>query len=137
MEEFLMLAAEAVITGAKIYSEHTKASAQDFGLETEMTQEKERGINQAERDQNKILKIMDSQKAQESVSGLTGPSFGAISKTSFNAFLNDEKNISLNTEFRENAMKVRQDEVKKSRNSSMFSSLAQFGLNAFKIVRAS
>jgi len=136
MEEFLMIAAESLLGGAKLFSESSRADTQDLLLDTQLVQEKEKGVQQTERDQSQIAKVLDTQKSQESVSGLTGPSFGAISKTSFDAFLNDENAISLNTQFRESAIKARKSDVNKSRNASMFGTLANLGMDTFKIIKA-
>lgn len=136
MEEFLMLALESSLGLGSLISKSKRSSTQEDLLKQQEEQERMRGVQQAEKDQIKIAKTLDAQKSQESVSGLTGPSFGAISKTSFDAFLNDENNIAMNTKFRENALKIREDEVKKSRNASMFGTLANLGMEMFGTVRA-
>lgn len=133
MEELIMLAAESLLTAGKVTTENKKSQAQTTQLQLQGVEEQQRGLSQAQKAQQREAKTLSQQKANASVSGLSGPSFGAIERSSFDSFLNDENNIYLNTQFREQALNAREEDVKKSRNASIFGSLADFGLDAFRI----
>lgn len=130
-----MLAAESILTGGKLLTENRSKDERETQLDIQSVEEKQRGISQAEKAQSKEARTFSQQKANASVSGLSGPSFGAIERSSFDAFLNDEDNIFMNTQFREQALNARKDDLQKSRNASMFGTLSNFGMEAFKILR--
>lgn len=134
MEELLILAAEAVLTGVSIAAQDRSTAKQKTLSKARETQERERGVQQTKRAQDRIVNVLDQQASQETVSGLEGPSFGELSKRSFDSFLGDEQAISLSTQFKIQSQKVRREELEKSRNASTFGSIAKLGLSAFQTV---
>lgn len=123
-----LLGVEGLLTGASIFERGKSADAQEEMLTEQQLEETERGIQQTSKDQKRIAQTLSQQKADESVSGFSGPTFGAMSKASFESFLKDEDAISMNTKFRNEALEARKKDVERGRNFSIFNSLANFGL---------
>jgi len=127
----ILLGVEALTTGAGMFEKSQQEAARETQIEMRKTQENMRAIQQAERQQIKEVKTMSAQAADEAVTGFSpaSPSFKAISKSSFDAFLNDENATALNNQFQQNMLDIQKDEAKKSKNASMFRLLSNFGLD--------
>ena len=123
------LGISGLLTGAGIGERSEQAETEQLLLSQQEAEETQRGIEQAEQAQRKIAKTLSQQKADEAATGFTGPSYGAISKSSFDAFLKDENAISQNVKFRDQALEARKKDIEKGKDFSIFNSLANFGLS--------
>lgn len=128
----ILLATEAALTGANIFSKHKASKIANLETDLRKVETQMRATQKTMRAQAKEYQVMNQQEAKNATSGFdaASPSFKAISQASFNAFLADEDMIAMNAEMQENMLDIRKSQQSRRTNQSIFATLTSFGFRA-------